>query len=494
MLRKTFYKTIILTTLAVLVTATSCNKYLELRPQDGVTRDKFWQTKEQLASSVIALYTMMGSTTANAFIWGELRADMVVPGLNSSQNDINLVSNNILSTNGITDWFTFYRVINLCNTVLDFGPGVIDRDNTLTRTQLNAYLGEALTIRALMYFYLARTFGDVPLKLTSTASDSDLGQLPKNTQTEVLNRIVADLQTAEGYATISYGNNASDKGRITKYSVNALQADVYLWMERYADCITACDKIISTGKFALVPTESGWFNSLFVIGNTQEAIFELQYDNQFLNPFFTMFSLPLRYKAPPDIIDNFWGQDDTDPLNVKDVRGIDASVRQSDQYIYKYLGLSPNTVRTLDNSFAHWIYYRYADVLLMKAEACANSNRGQETLDLVTQIRTRAKALPKSAPFIPTVNDVNGLNDYVLQERALELAYEGKRWYDLLRHAKRNNYARLDIILTAVVKVIPADAQQAALNKFRDKNNHYLPINQYEIQTNPNLIQNPFYK
>lgn len=494
MFNKNFYKAILLTTMMVLVTATSCNKYLELRPQDGVTRDKFWQTKEQLSSAVVALYTTMGATTSSFFIWGELRADMVIPGLNSRQDDINVVNNNILSTNGITDWSAFYRVINLCNTVLDFGPAVIERDGTLTQTQLNAYLAEALTIRSIMYFYLARTFGDAPLKLNSTSSDSDLGQLPKNTQAEILNRIVTDLQTAEGYAVVSYGNNASDKGRVTKFSVNALQADVYLWMERYADCITACDKIISSGKFALIPTDGGWFNALYVAGNSQEAIFELQFDTQFLNPFYTMLLLPLRFKAPSDIIDNFWGQDDLDPINVRDIRGIDASVRQSDQYIYKYIGLSQNTVRSVDNSYAHWIFYRYADVLLMKAEACANSNRGQETLDLVSQIRTRAKALPKSSPSTPAANDVTGLNDYVLQERALELAYEGKRWYDLLRHAKRNNYSRIDVLLSAVVKVIPPDAQQAALNKLRDKNNHYLPINQYEIQTNPNLIQNPFYK
>ncbi|WP_295770170.1 RagB/SusD family nutrient uptake outer membrane protein [uncultured Mucilaginibacter sp.] len=493
MFKKTFYKAIILTSMVVLATTTSCNKFLELRPQDGVTRDKFWQTKEQLSSAVVALYTSMGGTTANFFIWGELRADMVIPGLNSLQDDINVVNNNILATNRITSWAAFYQVINLCNTVLDFAPAVIERDNTLTREQLNSYLAEALTIRSIMYFYLARTFGDVPLKLSATASDSDIAQVPKNTQAEVLNRVVADLQTAEGYAVSSYGVVASDKGRVTKFSINALQADVYLWMERYADCITACDKIITSGRFALVP-DVAWFNNLFVAGNSTESIFELQFDNQFLNPFYTMFNIPLRFRAPQDIIENFWGQDDVDPINIKDVRGIDASVRQSDQYIYKYIGLSPSTVRSLDNSFAHWIFYRYADVLLMKAEACANSNRGQETLDIVSQIRTRGRALTKSSPLVPSATDVNGLNDYVLQERALELAYEGKRWYDLLRHAKRNNYARIDVLLSAVVKVIPPDAQQAALNKLRDKNNHYLPINQYELQTNPNLIQNPFYK
>ena len=492
MFKKNIYKAILLTMLAV--GATSCNKYLELRPQDGVTRDKFWQTKEQLSSAVVALYNSLGSTTTNTFLWGELRADMMAPGLNVNQNDVNVINDNILATNPIADWFAFYRVINLCNTVLDFGPAVKDRDATLSQTQLNAYLGEALGIRALMYFYLARTFGDVPLKLTSTSSDNDLGQLPKKTQAEILNQVVADLQTAEAYATPSYGINAFDKGRITKFTINSIQADVYLWMEKYADCITACDKVITSGRYALVPGNSGWFTNLYVTGNSTEGIFELQFDNQFLNPFFTMFVQPNRLRAFAEVVDNFWTLDELDPANVKDLRGIDVAVRLSDLMIYKYIGLSPTTVRTVDNSFAHWIYYRYADILLMKAEACANSNRGQDALDLVTQIRTRATALPKSAPSIPSPNDVNGLNDYILQERGMEFAYEGKRWYDLLRHAKRNNYARIEVLLNAVSKVLPADAQQSALNKLRDHNNHYLPIYQYELQTNPNLIQNPFYK
>jgi hypothetical protein len=81
-----------------------------------------------------------------------------------------------------------------------------------------------------------------------------------------------------------------------------------------------------------------------------------------------------------------------------------------------------------------------------------------------------------------------------LAERARELAYEGKRWYDLLRNAKRNNFARLDILNSAAVRVVPSAVQQSALNKLKDPNSLYFPIFQYEIQTDPNLIQNPFYK
>jgi len=498
MFKNKIYKALLFTVIAI--SACSCNKYLELRPQDGIIREKFWQSKEQLLSAVIGCYNAMlvpaNSRPAPAesfFVWGELRADMIEPGIGMGIDEVNVVNVNILPTNAVADWRNFYRVINLCNTVLDFGPDVKNADNTLSQEQLNGFLGEALAMRALMYFYLVRSFGDVPLKLKSTSSDTELVQLAKSSQKDILSQIVADLKLAESYTTASYGNNAYDKGRITKFTVNALQADVYLWMDNYTECIAACDKIINSGKYGLVTGNSGWFPAVFANGNSSEGIFELQFDQQLLNPYFPMFATPRRrYAANPIVADEFYTVDQLDENN-KDIRGIDAALKVGDQSIYKYIGLNATNARTQDGSYAHWIVYRYADILLMKAEACANANRGQETLDIINVVRTRARALPTSA-LAPAANDVNGLTDYVLAERARELAYEGKRWYDLLRNAKRNNFARLDILSTAAVRVVPAANQQSALNKLKDPNSLYFPIYQFEIQTDPNLIQNPFYK
>jgi len=499
MFKSKIYKTLVIALIAV--SACSCKKYLELRPYDGVVRDEFWQTKEQLLSAVIGCYTSLAvpvgdkSPVENFFVWGEIRADMVVPGIGISLDENNVVNGNILPTNSVTRWNGFYRLINQCNTVLDYAPNVKNVDNTLTQEQLNGYLAEALTLRSLMYFYLVKTFGDVPLKLKSTSSDTDIAQIPKNSRKEVLDQIVADLKLAETYALTSYGNNAYDKGRITKYTVNALQADVYLWMDNYADCIAACDKVITSGKYGLVTSTSqaGWFNPLYVAGNSVEGIFEVQFDQQLLNPFYNMFlTTRQRYKANPIVVDEFYTTDLQDENN-KDIRGVDAAVRVGDQTIYKYVALDRDNVRSIDNSYAHWIIYRYADILLMKAEACIYANRGAETLNIINTIRTRAKALPSSA-LNPNPDDVAGLTDYVLAERAREFAYEGKRWYDLLRNAKRNNYARIDILTNAAVRVVPAAFQQSTVNKLKDPNSHYFPINQYEIQNNPNLVQNPFYR
>jgi len=503
MFKNIIYKATVLTIIAV--SACSCNKYLALRPQNGITGDNFWKTKEQLQGAVIAVYSDLEtggqgglSPAAVFFHWGEVRADFVVPGTGVSTDEQNIMNGNILpptANNSILAWQPMYQVINLCNNILDYGPAVLTNDATLTQTQFNYYEGEILTLRALAYFYLVRSFGDVPLKLHSTAIDSDVAQLAKSPAKDVLTQIVADLKLAETLAPVSYVDRASDRGRINRFTVNALQADVALWMDNYADCITACDKIINSGKYGLVPGDANWFTNLYVNGNSVEGIFEIQFDSQQLNPYFALFAPTVKnqYRSDPNIIDNYYTTDPLVATNV-DIRGIDVAVHLADQSIYKFIAFNPNSLRTIDVSYAHWIVYRYADVLLMKAEACINTTgRGQDALDLINQIRTRAHALPTSA-LSPSVNDVNGLTTYLVAERAREFAFEGKRWYDLLRNAKRNSFARLDLLQAAAQESVNGLYQQSVLAKIKDPNFLYFPVPKYDLQNDPNLVQNPFYK
>ena len=130
---------------------------------------------------------------------------------------------------------------------------------------------------------------------------------------------------------------------------------------------------------------------------------------------------------------------------------------------------------------------------MMKAEALNELNQGQQALDLIYTIRERANAL-ESTDMAPAPTDKIGIQDFILLERAREFAFEGKRWYDLLRNAKRNNYARLGILLNAVASSVPPNLQQSAQAKMHDVNSHYFPIYLYEIQTNRLLVQNPFYR
>ena len=480
----------------------SCKKWLDLQPQDGLTRAEYWKTKEQVQAAVTGCYasltgspTGMRSPAESFFLWGELRADMITSSLATTNEQIDVINVNMLPTNSIANWNGIYQVINYCNTVIDFAPSVLTKDATYTQAALDKSIAEVKAIRALMYFYLVRTFDEVPLKLKSTSSDQDVVAIAKTSQTEVLTQVLKDLNEAEAFAVVDYGNRGANKGKITKAAINAIQADVYLWLEKYADCVTACNKVISSNSFGLIDgTDANiWYTTLYSNGNSNESIFELQFDNQNLNPFYLLFNTSNRkFLASPIVMDEIYTVDFLDPTKA-DIRADGASVRATDQVIWKYLGLNNTTARAQVESYAHWIMYRYADILLMKAEAQNQLGNGQSALDNINLIRTRAKALVATAAN-PATSDKMSIADYVLKERAREFAFEGKRWYDLLRNARRNKYERLDLLLDVVSGTVPANRQQSAIAKFKDKNCHYLPVFSYELTTNKLLVQNPFYK
>jgi hypothetical protein len=215
-----------------------------------------------------------------------------------------------------------------------------------------------------------------------------------------------------------------------------------------------------------------------------------------LNPFYSFFiSTSKQFIGSPLVMEEVYTVDPLDDTN-KDIRGNLASIRASDGMIWKFAGADNSgsgTARTATSSYAHWFVYRYPDILLMKAEALAWTGSNQEALDLVKELRKRANALPATSKS-PDILSPTEVTDYIMEERARELAFEGKRWYDILRNAKRNNYAHIQYLIDIVTKTAPPDRQQSILNKYKDVRSHYLPINLYEIQTDKNLVQNPFYQ
>jgi len=497
----------VLAILLIFVTTISCDNYLDLRPQDGIVREEFWKTKEDIRAAVIGIYSSLlksppvikvptGGTEYNVseylFMYGELRGDMITPGAYVSPDQRDISTSNILSSNDLTSWAVFYRVINYCNTVIDLAPAVLDNDPTLTKRQLNNYLSEALAVRAYLYFTLARTFKDVPLKLNATLSDVDNFQLPTTPQSQVFEQVIKDLALAEEYAVKDYGDNASNKGRITVYTINAMQADVYLWMEKYTEALAAAQKVEDSGKFALIQASSSWGSKVFGQGNSSEGIFEFQYTVQNLNPFYDMFHSRPEFIASPTVLEDVFGLDFNNVTEI-DYRGIQCSLIAGSNEICKYTRLNFNDDKALTESDTHWFVYRYSDVLLLKAEALAELGRGAEALAIIDEIRLKHRAIALTAQVVNPASKSEVI-DYILAERSRELAFEGKRWFDVLRNAKRNNYERLDLLLNMALTNAPANQQQSILAKLKDPNSHYLPINEYDLYTNKALVQNPFYK
>ena len=300
-------KYLVITLLTVAVFS-SCNDWLYLEPEDGIITEEYWQSESDLFNGLMGCYaSMLDGGTQLMFLWGEMRADFI-SAYNGTPADFTLMSQgDIEPDNSLCNWSPFYSTINLCNTVLSKADGILALDESFTEDELKQYKAEALTIRALMYFYLTRMYQDVPLSLQPSESDLQEYTIPKTDHEVVWAQIEADLLQALDYGiNFTYGTTAQeDKGRITAYTVYAILADFYLWTEQYDKSIQYCDLIINSGKFWLINGDLDWFEKLYEAENSNESIFELQYDEDISNPLYSMCITNRNYRANPDIMENF---------------------------------------------------------------------------------------------------------------------------------------------------------------------------------------------
>lgn len=469
----------------------TCNEWMELLPPEGLTREHYWHTKEEVEAVLMAAYGSFRNMDGYLLKIGEIRADMITDGGNMGADDRRVMNGNIHSDNGLARWQDFYRVINYCNEVIEYAPEVRQIDDTFTDFQLRLYLTEAYWLRSLSYFYLVRIFKDVPLVLQSTRSDETDVYLPKTDGDAILDHITSDLKEyiefapVEGYRTVT-----ENKGRVTRAAYDALLADIALWRFDYEAVITHVQRIESADNHQLL-LSSRWFH-LFYPGNTVESIFEFQFDNNLAqeNSLFGMTERNANNLDPSQIAIQMFGKRYAREL----YRGEDATIKRygEDEFIiWKYVGMAGDgmSIRPgfLDRS-ANFIVYRYADVLLMKAEALSQLGRFSEALDIINMIRDRADVAPLSLPSSEVA-----FEDAILNERALELAFEGKRWFDLLRMGRRNNYARKNVLINLLVANVPSTQKRILSMKLNNPLGWYLPIHESEIERNRNLEQNPYY-
>jgi hypothetical protein len=478
--------------MTVLISQVSCEDWLELIPPEGLIREEFWQTKEDVEAVIMGAYESFGLMDALLFKYGEIRADMVTGDNNQSDEERKIMESNIYPENSLCDWSKFYQVINFCNEVLKNAPMVQERDNTFTDYQLRGYMSEASFLRGLSYFYLVRIFKDVPFVLEPTETDDSDVYLPKTDGDEILNFLLADLEEARKYATTDgYQTTEELKGRATKASFDALMADIALWLFDYEACIRHVGKIEMTTEYVLLPPAK-WFE-LFYPGNSLEGIFEFQFNDN-LNHRNGMYGITQRYSYnydPSEKAIEMFGKETAREL----YRGEDASIKkygEDDYIIWKYVGRAPDgkSARSgIDQRSCNWIVYRYADVLLMKAEALSQMNRFSEALTILNKVRDRA-----DVPALSLPNSAAAFEDAILEERALEFAYEGKRWFDLLRMGRRNNYERKSKLISIIISNVPSTQKRILATKLTNPLGWYLPIWESEIERNKNLVQNPYYE
>lgn len=240
--------------ICVIAGFSSCSDFLVIEPQNEIIFDKFWNEKADVDAVIAGCYSGLQeeAVVKRMMVWGEFRSDNIGPGSNvqSDGNLEKLLKENIDAKNSYTDWKDFYSVINRCNTVIKYAPGVAADDPAYLESELKANIAEMVALRSLCYFYLIRTFRDVPYSTEPFTDDDQTMDLPATKFDAVVDSLIKDLEYVKGYAVKRYPvtKELYQTGRVTQDFIHSLLCELYLWKKDYQNCIRYADLVIESKK------------------------------------------------------------------------------------------------------------------------------------------------------------------------------------------------------------------------------------------------------
>ena len=482
--------------IALMAMTIGCDRLLDVEPQSQISEEQFWKTETDAAAGVAAIYDAMQSAySSKYFFWGEMRSDNFQASPQANATALELLQNTLSEQNSaVTDWGGLYRMIFRANQAINNIPGISG--------DVEGLLGQAHALRAFAYFDAVRVWGRVPLYLESIKGLSDDIHRRQTSGSYVMDSvIIPDMLKAERLIL-----NRKDRFQFSLSSVYCLQAEVYMHLKEYALAKEALDKLVNLGEFSLV-NDPDSYHALFrneppevgLSSNQEETgpelIFSIYYNFEedggassvynFFWPGVPSYYLSSRLEEkwqetfPTDSLAWHAKYPDFKPSTIDED---DGSTIYGDYF--RYVQLYENGKEIGNRRYAKYnttnfasniddtdiVVYRYAGMLLLKAEAELQLGNLQEAVDLVNRIRS-ARDLPGISLLDFQTKDA--LLNTILDERQFELLGEGKRWWDLIRNEK------------AVEVMGPINGQTSSKLLF--------PIYFEHLVDNPSLIQTPGY-
>jgi starch-binding outer membrane protein, SusD/RagB family len=487
----------------------SCKEdFIDLQPISDMNAGIFYKTEQDMNQAVLSPYASLRNLYNQPFIYmGEIRSDNTtfswVPGNSKDMTSIDNFGDVLLSDNSfvLSVWNNSYNTLLRSNIVLDKIEAVPFKDAKLKEQ----YKAEARFLRALVYFWLVRVYGDVP-KVDRPLSVKEAYGLGRSPAQEIYDFIVEDLQFAEANLPASYA--AQDKGRVTVGGAKGLLAKVYMTMAGYplkkgeayyALAEAKALEVINMPQYALVSD----YKALFDVTkkNSTESLFEIQYkkggtstgspwNNDFAPRFSNREVVQVGdkggFNAPtPDMSAAYEPGDPRKDLSMRDnYVSVPGGKLVNEKYVRKYYDVAFSGSDNDNN----WIELRLADIYLLYAEALVRQNKQLDVaLTYLNKIRQRARnSTGGSADVLPDYAPFASNEDFLLaieKERRVELAFENHRWFDLVRTE------RAKAVMTAEQK------EQNGFNPASWSDHMLLyPIPLQVIQSNPEKIQqNPGY-
>lgn len=466
----------------------SCKKdFLELQPISSVTTENFYKNANDIKNAVSGMYGSLqfAGVFVNNYVFGDERSDDTQPVASGSVTDQDEFHRFYIRTTNpfiLARWNDSYRGVSRCNAILD-RIGAITMDDALK----NRSIAETKFIRGLIYFNLVRTFGDVPLVLNEI-KDPDAGYaFGRNPKAEVYTQIEKDLTEASAALPASY--TGSDIGRATRGAAKSLLGRVYLTEKKYTDAAAKLKEVINSNIYAILPA----YADVFRVSNknNKESVFEVQFKSGGVgegNPWPNAFAPENSGNAVIPYGGDGNNQPTNDLINSYEAADIRKAFSVATSYVnangqtipYNFIKKYYDVPATKNDNGNNIPVIRYADVILMYAE-CLNEAGYQpagEAMMYLNQTRNRAGLANR------TTADILSQQSFRLameQERRFEFAFEGLRWFDLVRTGR-------------AVTIMNSKKTQFNLVKEVTDNDLVFPIPQSQIDINKSKItQNPGY-
>lgn len=585
----------------------SCS--LDMLPLNDVVLENYWTDKSDVESVVNACYSGVLSSDylTKIVAWGESRSDNTAVGPQCPNGLKSLMKGSIKTTNEYANWAPLYNVINRCNTVLYYAPQVAAKDPNYTDSDLKITIAECKFLRDMSYFYLIKTFRDVPFTLEPTIDDNVEMRLGQTSFEVILDNLIADIEECKNDAPNRYTNYEYCTGRVTRPAMYSLLAEMYLWKASdyrlsktdqnayYRKCIECCDWVInyktqlyrdngingidlekyidknvltaygypllaevSRSSSSNVPFAFNWifndgasFDSVFEIasisgssivimpefhfmyGGTdkqgREQTYMLADGNLMLSvPTLTKFALTL-FPVTTDIrsISSFtWEDATTFPINK--YSSLSVSTTYDGKGAIKYNTMVPRaSTPSYDSQYHNFVFYRLSELMLFRAEAeieiagnldklaaeqapttPARPRKGavegstlataeelyEDALNLISAVYLRSNpAAVDIKDAMPSNKVVKSFSDFetcLMFERQREFLFEGKRYFDLVRQARREgNTVKFVASLTNKF----AEGGAAVGIKMKQMDFMYMPVSKTQMKVNHNLKQNSAY-
>ena len=463
---------------------TSCKKFLDLTPNSQMSSNSFYNNQNDFDRALLGAYASIRSMYSGAALQyaGDLRTDNAeIDWSSPSTDEMQLEQNALTSTNGIVKsiWNTCFLTISRCNSILKRIEAV-----EINESEKNRIIGEAKFLRALSFFYMVQLFGEVPVTFDEFSSPEQIMQadLTRKPVNDVYKVIIDDLTSSESLLPATLNK---DKTRASIGTVKTLLGKVYLTRGDNDLASAKLKEVIDLNHYKLQDS----YSDLFSKGNNNldESIFEIQfvkgrslgnnYSAVFTPAITSMAIFPSmvqgsgRITPTLNLYNAYEPGDSRKAVSVNDSVLLNTGKKSYGRYALKFVDW--DVISSSDGSITFTVL-RYADVLLMYAEALNNQDKPGDALNELNQVRKRVGL----ADLTGLTKDETALA--LEKERRVEFLFEGHRWFDLLRTGR-------------LIDVVNAYYQGKGKTFSVTQNETLFPVPLAEIELNSALTQNNGY-